>query len=575
MPTITDLTYSAKTGSKRDQSKEAMKKRIDYIMGKASQIGSLGVNADSPKQVYDEFMKLKEMFGKTTGNNFMHYAISFSQEDKITKDEVASIVDEFLSDKRFYGYQIMYGIHDDTDNMHAHVLINTVNMINGKKWHFDNPKRDMLDMQIKLNIIAQKYDCKIPEKIKAYIDDIQVKTANQKRPKQEKSVYEQEMQSKGKSWKNLAKDMVEYIAKNSLDIDDFIINSKKCGYDIYKNKDDEYIITIKKINKKISLTKLSLSIDELQKRFEYNMVSGDKELMKENIQRLSKKTSLNKKLDDINQKAKSYEKAYKSQDKNRQLYYKDLANDLKKYIREHSHLKEKEEIALLSLIKYSLNSHKTLGEALGYLDGLGIKTEINTNQDINNIIFDIDGYKISTSYLKIDIENELNKSVSWKYEMYQDIKQSLYKATNKEEFEDELKKFGIKMTWTQERAYITFEDKYGNRRRNNKFYPPEKFSKQAFEESFKKNKENQIKKTQKKEEYEQKRLEYEKNKKYYKALDDLYIISAIFKIVNFLAPKHQIGGDTPIIAKMISSLADEKARRKEMKKGTSLNERSR
>lgn len=574
MPTITDLTYSAKTGSKRDQSKEAMKKRIDYIMGKASQIGSLGVNADSPKQVYDEFMKLKEMFGKTTGNNFMHYAISFSQEDKITKDEVASIVDEFLSDKRFYGYQIMYGIHDDTDNMHAHVLINTVNMINGKKWHFDNPKRDMLQMQIKLNIIAQKYDCKIPEKIKAYIDDIQVKTANQKRPKQEKSVYEQEMQSKGKSWKNLAKDMVEYIAKNSVDIDDFIINSKKCGYDIYKNKDDEYIITIKKINKKISLTKLSLSIGELQKRFEYNIVSGDKELMKENIQRLSKKTSLNKKLDDINQKAKSYEKAYKSQDKNRQLYYKDLANDLKKYIREHSHLKEKEEIALLSLIKYSLNSHKTLGEALSYLDGLGIKTEINTN-DINNIIFDIDGYKISTSYLKIDIENELNKSVSWKYEMYQNIKQSLYKATNKEEFEDELKKFGIKMTWTQERAYITFEDKYGNRRRNNKFYPPEKFSKQAFEESFKKNKENQIKKTQKKEEYEQKRLEYEKNKKHYKALDDLYIISAIFKIVNSLAPKHQIGGDTPIIAKMISSLADEKARRKEMKKGTSLNERSR
>lgn len=574
MPTITDLTYSAKTGSKRDQSKEAMKKRIDYIMGKASQIGSLGVNADSPKQVYDEFMKLKEMFGKTTGNNFMHYAISFSQEDKITKDEVASIVDEFLSDKRFYGYQIMYGIHDDTDNMHAHVLINTVNMINGKKWHFDNPKRDMLQMQIKLNIIAQKYDCKIPEKIKAYIDDIQVKTANQKRPKQEKSVYEQEMQSKGKSWKNLAKDMIEYIAKNSVDIDDFIINSKKCGYDIYKNKDDEYIITIKKINKKVSLTKLSLSIDELQKRFEYNMLSGDKELMKENIQRLSKKTSLNKKLDDINQKAKSYEKAYKSQDKNRQLYYKDLANDLKNYIREHSHLKEKEEIALLSLIKYSLNSHKTLGEALSCLDGLGIKAEINTN-DINNIIFDIEGYKISTSYLKIDIENELNKSVSWKYEMYQNIKQSLYKATNKEEFEDELKKFGIKMTWTQERAYITFEDKYGNRRRNNKFYPPEKFSKQAFEESFEKNKENQIKKTQKKEEYEQKRLEYEKNKKYYKALDDLYIISVIFKIVNSLAPRHQIGGDTPIIAKMISSLADEKARRKEMKKGTSLNERSR
>ncbi|WP_455089682.1 relaxase/mobilization nuclease domain-containing protein, partial [Peptoanaerobacter stomatis] len=209
MPTITDLGYNPKTKTKRNQSLSSMKRRIEYIYNKSTLIDSVLVNIDSVEVIYNEFIQTKKEFNKLDGNNFFHYVISFSDEDKIDEKDVMEIVYKFLEDKKFDGFQIFYGTHQDTDNLHCHILINSVNCINGKKWHLDNRKKDWLDMELKLNKIAKPYGCKIPEKIARLMEEKEVKNEYARKSKDEKSKYEEKMNMTGKSWKVKVKETIE------------------------------------------------------------------------------------------------------------------------------------------------------------------------------------------------------------------------------------------------------------------------------------------------------------------------------------------------------------------------------
>ena len=112
------------------------------------------------------------------------------QEDTIGKKEVVEIIDKFLEDKRFDGFENFYGMHQDTDNIHCHLLINSVNSVTGKKWHLDDRKKDFLDMEIKLNKIAIDYGCKVPDKIAKILKIQQEKKINTKKTVEEKKEYE-------------------------------------------------------------------------------------------------------------------------------------------------------------------------------------------------------------------------------------------------------------------------------------------------------------------------------------------------------------------------------------------------
>lgn len=555
MPTITDLTYNQNTNSKRNQSLKAMKTRISYVFNKSTVLGSNTINLDSVKDIYNQFIQTKNEFNKLSGNNFVHYAISFSEEDTISKKEVVEIIDKFLEDKRFDGFENFYGMHQDTDNMHCHLLINSVNSVTGKKWHLDDRRKDFLDMEIKLNKIAIDYGCKVPDKIAKILKIQQEKKINTKKTVQEKKEYEQNLKIHNKSWKQKTKNTIEYLIKNSVDIDDFVNNSKMTGYDIYQNKAGQYIINIRDINKKISLEKLEINQDEMNRRFDFNKKNIDPEIMRKNIKKLSSINIFSEKFE------RKDDKYYKNsfENKNVKQYYKDLIADINKSIRDNPNLTEDYERKLYCVIKYCLNTSKTLQETVDKIKFLGL----DVSYDNKSIIVDAGDIKISSDYLKIDCDKELDKPFSWKYELFKKVNEAKYKSVSKEDFENKLAKDGITVKYNDERKYITFTDMYGNKRRNNKLYPPENFTKEAFEERFKQNHQYIELKNKEKIEYEEKRRLDEQE---IKQIQTIYSIGYILKIIDGIGRKNT-GSKTRLLN---NSLSDRKNIIAEKKKGNSL-----
>ncbi len=87
-----------------------------------------------PHSCYLEMMTTKQRFGKTGGRQFYHFVQSFSEEDNLTPQEVNAIGLE-LAQKAFPGYEVVIATHMDTNHLHNHLVVNSVNCENGRKLH--------------------------------------------------------------------------------------------------------------------------------------------------------------------------------------------------------------------------------------------------------------------------------------------------------------------------------------------------------------------------------------------------------------------------------------------------------
>ena len=87
----------------------------------------------TPESALDEFRFVKNKFGKTDGRQYYHIVQSFSPDDKLTPETAHEIGLRFA--EYFSGYQIVVATHCDRDHLHNHLVMNSVNMENGKKFH--------------------------------------------------------------------------------------------------------------------------------------------------------------------------------------------------------------------------------------------------------------------------------------------------------------------------------------------------------------------------------------------------------------------------------------------------------
>lgn len=87
----------------------------------------------TPESALDEFRFVKNKFGKTDGRQYYHIVQSFSPDDKLTPETAHEIGLRFAG--YFPGYQIVVATHCDRDHLHNHLVMNSVNIENGKKFH--------------------------------------------------------------------------------------------------------------------------------------------------------------------------------------------------------------------------------------------------------------------------------------------------------------------------------------------------------------------------------------------------------------------------------------------------------
>lgn len=79
----------------------------------------------------EQMMRLKSYFHKTDGREMQHFIVSF--DDDIQPYD-AWIIGMRIAAYYANSYQIVFAVHEDTENIHIHFVFNTVSVIDGKKY---------------------------------------------------------------------------------------------------------------------------------------------------------------------------------------------------------------------------------------------------------------------------------------------------------------------------------------------------------------------------------------------------------------------------------------------------------
>ena len=183
-----------------------------------------GLNCSPDYQAaYDSFINVKRDFSNEDGRQAYHWEISFAPGETYPAQamEIAkSWAQEILGDD----YQCVIAVHDDKEHIHAHLIFNSVSMIDGYKFRYE-----LMDLE-------QKYYPALNRLCVArglsYVD--------LEKPEGEKvqhiSYKEWLMQKKGyNTWKDMIKADIDHAIGLSYNFEKFISHLEDMGYDVNLN----------------------------------------------------------------------------------------------------------------------------------------------------------------------------------------------------------------------------------------------------------------------------------------------------------------------------------------------------
>ena len=130
---------------KKNANREYLKNTVNYIANKESVFYS-GINI-CPERAYKQMRKVKKYYGKTSGNQLVHFVVCFNNDvdDLATAERYARKIAEYYKSR----YQILYAIHQELRYtksgygkswFHVHIVMNSVSFVDGKMFA-DNKKR--------------------------------------------------------------------------------------------------------------------------------------------------------------------------------------------------------------------------------------------------------------------------------------------------------------------------------------------------------------------------------------------------------------------------------------------------
>lgn len=104
-------------------------------------VGAEGVGRDS-QYAASQFIKVQRAFGKDNERRAYHMIVSF--EETLDNPDIVIQASKAIGNRLSQKYQVFYGIHASTDNLHTHFAINAVSYADGNKWHMSSPELSAL-----------------------------------------------------------------------------------------------------------------------------------------------------------------------------------------------------------------------------------------------------------------------------------------------------------------------------------------------------------------------------------------------------------------------------------------------
>jgi type IV secretory pathway VirD2 relaxase len=114
-------------------------KTINYAEKRA--VEKSGHNCDV-EYAKSNFKELRMLYGKDNGIQ-AHTIIQSFKPGEVTPEQANEIGLE-LAQSVAKDYQVVIYTHADTEHIHNHIVINSVNIETGKKYHSSNKQRDLI-----------------------------------------------------------------------------------------------------------------------------------------------------------------------------------------------------------------------------------------------------------------------------------------------------------------------------------------------------------------------------------------------------------------------------------------------
>ncbi len=178
------------------------------------------------KDFAKDFQATKELYEKTTGRQHTHFIQSW-RPGEVTAKQANEIGHELLKHEKFNGFQAVVITHIDRENIHNHIVINSVNLETGKK--FQQSKSELETLKDFSNKINLKYEIQ-PEQKKAIAGDIRVYDSKIKY-----EILKKANEGKGKSYILETKNAVDKALETATNKNEFIERMEGQGYSVKWN----------------------------------------------------------------------------------------------------------------------------------------------------------------------------------------------------------------------------------------------------------------------------------------------------------------------------------------------------
>lgn len=152
---ISKILYIGDCG--RGDAGKHLRQAINYILepektGQGRWVG--GINCQ-PYKAYEQMKQTKKQFGKMDKRQGYHLILSFA-EGEVVQETAFEIVEKFVAEYLGDGYEAVYALHDNTDHIHGHIIFNSVNFIDGRKFRYEKGDWAKL-IQPLTNRLCQEY----------------------------------------------------------------------------------------------------------------------------------------------------------------------------------------------------------------------------------------------------------------------------------------------------------------------------------------------------------------------------------------------------------------------------------
>ncbi len=115
-----------------------LEQAVSYILDREkTQDGRLvtGINCQ-PGKAYEQMAATKRKYGKTDKRQGYHLIISF-EAGEVSPDTAFEIIRKFTEEYLGQEYEAVLAVHDNTAHVHGHIIFNSVNYHNGRKYRYE------------------------------------------------------------------------------------------------------------------------------------------------------------------------------------------------------------------------------------------------------------------------------------------------------------------------------------------------------------------------------------------------------------------------------------------------------